>query len=232
MQGTDSRLAEVRSRYDRWAEVYDDDGNPLPVLEQAPVRRALGPVAGLEALDLGCGTGRHALWLASQGAKVTAVDFSAEMLARARAKPGAQAVRFVEHDLHRPLPFENASFDRVVSGLVLEHIEHLGRFYFEARRVLRPSGLGVFSTLHPSMFLRGSRARFLDPSSGESVYPGSNDHSLSDVLQPLLESGLALRSIEEASPTAELAARHPRAEKHMGWPMLLVLTAAVGTSRA
>ena len=226
----DPSLAEVRSRYDRWAEVYDHDGNPLPVLEEGPVRRALGEVAGLEVLDLGCGTGRHALWLARASSKVTAVDFSSEMLEQARSKPGAERVRFLEHDVHARLPFESARFDRVVSGLVLEHIGDLGHFYSEARRVLRPGGLGVFSTLHPSMFLRGSRARFVDPESGESVYPGSNDHTLSDLIQPLLESGLTLRALEEASPSAELAARYPRAEKHVGWPMLLVLSAAAPTS--
>jgi len=41
--------------------------------------------------DIGCGTGRHAVRWAVAGARVIAVDFSAAMLERARAKLGAQA---------------------------------------------------------------------------------------------------------------------------------------------
>ena len=69
-------LADVRAGYDRWAAVYDHDRNPLPALEEGPVRNAVGAVRGRAVLDLGCGTGRHALWLADAGASVTAVDFS------------------------------------------------------------------------------------------------------------------------------------------------------------
>ena len=71
-------------------------------------------------LDVACGTGRHALWLAEAGAHVTAIDFSAAMLAVARSKPGADGVCFMVHDLHARLPFGSGAFDIVVSGLVLE----------------------------------------------------------------------------------------------------------------
>src|SRR5438094_7326726 len=112
----------VRDGYDRWALIYDRDANPMPALEEPFVREAVGDARGLRALDLGCGTGRHALWLAAAGAEVTAVDFSDCMLAEGRRKPGSEAVRFVVHDLHQPLPFPDATFDLVVSGLVLEHL--------------------------------------------------------------------------------------------------------------
>src|SRR5438874_1451288 len=127
------RVAGVRAGYDRWAAVYDHDANPLQALEGPVVRAAVGDTAGTNVLDLGCGTGRHALWLAECGARVTAVDFSAGMLAAAKAKPGADRVRFVEHDLHTLLPFPDGSFDFVVSGLVLEHLRALGPFFAEAR---------------------------------------------------------------------------------------------------
>jgi 2-polyprenyl-3-methyl-5-hydroxy-6-metoxy-1,4-benzoquinol methylase len=68
--------SHVRAAYDRWAQVYDHDGNPLIALEDPAVRDATGDVHGLAVLDLGCGTGRHAVWMATAGAQVTAVDFS------------------------------------------------------------------------------------------------------------------------------------------------------------
>src|SRR6185503_16817383 len=106
-----NQLASVRDGYDRWAEVYDHDANPLPALEEPQMRESIRDVRGLEVLDLGCGTGRHALWMATAGASVTAVDFSEGMLALARQKPGASAVRFICHDLHEPLPFPRGAFE-------------------------------------------------------------------------------------------------------------------------
>lgn len=96
--------------------VYDDDLNPLPALEEPYVRAAMGEVRGSSVLDLGCGTGRHALWLAAAGATVTAVDFSAGMLRQAQKKQGAEAVRWVFHDLHTPLPFPAHAFERVATS--------------------------------------------------------------------------------------------------------------------
>ena len=83
---------------------------------------------------------RHTAWLTETGARVTAVDFSEHMLERAMRKVSARDVRFVVHDLHEPLPFDDASIDAVVSGLVLEHLRDLERFFGEAHRVLKPQG--------------------------------------------------------------------------------------------
>ena len=213
----------VRRGYDRWASIYDHEANPLIALEEPVVREALGEVRGLAVLDLGCGTGRHSLWLAQAGAAVTAVDFSAGMLDEARGKPGAETVHFLVHDLHEPLPFEGGSFDRVVSGLVLEHLRELGPFFGEAQRVLRPGGRAVVSAMHPAMFLKGTQARFTDPATGEKVEPGSVDHSLGDFVMAAVRAGFALEAVDEYAADAAFAERHPRAEKYVGWPMLVVL---------
>src|SRR5262249_51788514 len=94
----DAELLSTREGYDRWAAVYDTDGNPVVALEEPLVDALLGDVRGLAVLDVGCGTGRHALRLAAAGASVDAIDFSQEMLARARAKPGADKVMWRTHD--------------------------------------------------------------------------------------------------------------------------------------
>jgi len=216
-------IRAVRGGYDRWAAVYDHDRNPLPALEEPLVREALRDVRDLAVLDLGCGTGRHATWLASAGAKVTAVDFSEGMLEQARRKPEAASIDFVLHDLHESLPFVSGAFDWVVSGLVLEHLADLSAFFCEARRVLGPAGRAVVSAMHPTMFLRASQARFTDPGSGEVVQPGSLPHQLSDMLMAVLHAGFLLETIGEHAPDQEFASRYPRAQKYVGWPMLVVL---------
>jgi malonyl-CoA O-methyltransferase len=218
--------------------VYDHDGNPLIGLEEPAVRAAVGEVRGLSVLDLGCGTGRHALWLAAAGATVTGVDFSEGMLAEARRKlsrlpdlsagstgPAAESIRFVVHDLHLPLPFA-AEFDLVVSGLVLEHLRELDGFFAEARRVLRPGGRAVASAMHPAMCLLGAQARFIDPASGERVQPGSVPHSIGAFVMAAVRGGFRLLDVAEFAPDAEFAARFPRASKYVGWPMLVVMSLA------
>lgn len=216
-------VASVRNGYDRWARLYDHELNPVVALEEPLVRAAVGEARGLAVLDLGCGTGRHALWLAAAGADVTAVDFSPGMLAEARAKPGAASVRFVVHDLHDPLPFPEGRFDRVVSGLVLEHLADLDAFFAETHRVLKPGGRAVVSGMHPAMFLRGAQARFTDPESGELVMPGSLPHSVGAFVMAAVRAGFRLRDVAESTPDEAFAARYPRAGRYVGWPMLLVL---------
>lgn len=213
----------VREGYDLWAPLYDHDGNILVALEEPAVAGILGEVAGLEVLDLGCGTGRHALRLAAAGARVTALDFSEGMLDEARRKAGAEGVAFRVHDLARPLPFPASAFDRVVSGLVLEHLEDPGRFFSEARRVLRPGGRAVVSAMHPSMFLRGKMAHFSDPATGMEVRPGSLPHGVGDLVMAALDAGFRPAGIRETAPDDQFINLHPGAAKYLGWPMLLVL---------
>jgi malonyl-CoA O-methyltransferase len=166
----------TRDGYDRWAALYDTDGNPLIALEEPRVDRLVGDVRGLAVLDVGCGTGRHAVRLAAAGAVVTAVDFSPEMLAHARRKAGGLPVELIVHDLAEALPFAAGSFDRVVCGLVVDHIADLPGLFGDMRRVCRPSGSVVASVMHPAMMLRGVQARFHDPATGREVRPASQPH--------------------------------------------------------
>ncbi len=220
----------TRAGYDRWAAVYDGDPNPLVALEQPLVAGLLGDVRGLAVLDLGCGTGRHSLPLAAAGAVVTAVDFSEEMLARALAKPGADHVTFRCHDLHRPLPFADGSFERVVCGLVVDHIRDLAGLFAEVRRVLRPGGFAVVSTVHPAMLLRGVEARFTDPATGREVRPESVPHPISDYVLAAVRAGLAIDHLGEHAADEELARRTPRAAKYVGWPLLFLMRLATPTA--
>jgi malonyl-CoA O-methyltransferase len=199
-------------------------GNWLLELEEPEVDRALGEVKDLEVLDVGAGTGRHAVRVAQRGARVTAVDFSEEMLARARQKTGAERVRWVVHDVALPLPFEARSFDRVLSALVLEHIpvNDLASFFRDLGRVARDDGLIVVTAMHPAMFLKGVSANFRDDS-GE-VRPRSYVATLSDYVMGAIQAGLVIVSLAEHSVDEGLVARNERSRKWLGWPALFVMT--------
>jgi SAM-dependent methyltransferase len=101
-------------------------GGPIGELVAAAQARVLlemaGDVRGRSALDVGAGTGRAALLLASAGAAVTAVDASDQMLAVARQRAAAAglAIHFTAGDA-QALEFGDRSFDIVVSLRVLMH---------------------------------------------------------------------------------------------------------------
>jgi ubiquinone/menaquinone biosynthesis C-methylase UbiE len=90
--------------------------------QEAVVARFLAPVGGSTVLDVGTGTGRAAIALASRGAVVTGVDASAEMLAVAarRAAQAGLTVTLARGDAHG-LAFGDRSFDAVVCLRVLMH---------------------------------------------------------------------------------------------------------------
>ena len=218
------KVLPTRDGYDRWAATYDTMGNWLLELEEPEVDRALGNVRDLDVLDVGAGTGRHAIRIAERGARVTAVDFSDEMLAKARQKLGADKVRWLAHDVVRPLPFGANSFDRVLSALVLEHIpvDELASLFLDLGRVARHDGVIVVTAMHPAMFLKGVSANFRDES-GE-VRPRSYVATLSDYVMGAVQAGLVIVSLAEHSVDEGLAARNERSRKWLGWPALFVMT--------
>lgn len=218
-----AEVVPTRAGYDQWASIYDDDANPLPILEAAFIDDLLGAVGGLEVLDLGCGTGRHALSMARRGARVTAVDFSDRMMERARQKCADANVTFRVCDLTEPLPFEDTTFDLVLCALVLDHIAELESFFAEMRRVCHPSGFVVISTVHPAMMLRGVQARFRDPDKGLEIRPQSYPHEMSDYVMAATRAGFVFDHFSEHSVGEELASRFERARKYIGWPMLLLM---------
>jgi ubiquinone/menaquinone biosynthesis C-methylase UbiE len=93
--------------------------------------------------DVGAGTGTFAIELAgaAPAAEVIAIDGDPEVLALARAKPGAAAVEW-KQALADALPLADASCDRVSMSLLLHHLDADGKrlALAEAHRVLRPGG--------------------------------------------------------------------------------------------
>jgi SAM-dependent methyltransferase len=78
----------------RYAERQQWSGEPNALVADLLAEEPPGT-----AVDLAAGEGRHALWLAARGWRVTAVDFSAAGLARGRERPGAERVEWVTDDV-------------------------------------------------------------------------------------------------------------------------------------
>lgn len=111
-------------------------GQMIQETQQALLLRALAPITGRRVLDVGTGTGRAALAFAREGAVVTGVDASAEMLAvaeRHAAEQGLSAA-FKVGDAHQ-LPFGDREFDAAVSLRVIMHTPNWRQCVSELCRV-------------------------------------------------------------------------------------------------
>ena len=108
---------------------------PRHLLERVPV----GP--GTDVLDVATGTGNVALRAAELGARVTGLDLTPELLdqAGARASAAGLAVEWVAGDAE-DLPFEDASFDRVLSTFGVQFAPRHEVVARELVRVTRPGG--------------------------------------------------------------------------------------------
>jgi SAM-dependent methyltransferase len=100
--------------------------------------------AGVRALELGCGTGVFLERVAASGARITAIDLSSDLLARARARLAETANVALVRGNAEKMPFPDRSFDAVYGSSILHHLS-LDRSLAEVLRLLRPGGLLVFA---------------------------------------------------------------------------------------
>jgi SAM-dependent methyltransferase len=112
----------------------------------------LGPVAGRDVLEVGCGAAQCARWLADRGARVTAFDLSARQLRHARRideRLGREPLRLVQAEA-TALPFADGSFDLACSAFgAVPFVADSALLMREVARVLRPGGRWVFAVPHP-----------------------------------------------------------------------------------
>lgn len=109
---------------------------------------------GRRVLDLGCRDGSLTRAYAD-GNEIVGVDADREALATA----AALGIETRWADLDEPLDFDDASFDVVVAGELLEHLRDPRRVVGDVRRVLRPGGTFVASV--PNAYRLKNRVRFL-----------------------------------------------------------------------
>lgn len=114
-----------------------------------------------EILDLGCGIGRHSIYFAEQGFKVTGYDLSETGLATLKSVNEAKqlGINVVHGDNHQ-LPFHNKSFDTVLAYHSIYHTDSKGivKIINEVKRVLKDDG-EFFLTM-----LSKKDSSFIDPS--------------------------------------------------------------------
>ncbi len=157
-----------------WIEMFSKDIRVFNAYHQARYKwilRMAGNLRGKRVLDLGCGDGLLTYFLAQVGAVVVGVDNEEEGLKHARLnlermnKKKHLQYEFVNASVYE-LPFEDNSFDVVVSCEVIEHLDYPEKMIGEASRVLKSGGMIVVTTPHRLTEFPG------DPHHVREYFPG------------------------------------------------------------
>jgi arsenite methyltransferase len=179
MYGHVAREEDAKLHFELGRPLAERLGYPSEALDRVPAEAvasfagvgyhldlaALAP--GESVLDLGCGSGTDAFLAATQvgeSGRVVGVDFTDEQLAKARGlaeRDGFGQVELVEASIDE-LPFEDGSFDAVISNGVinLSPIKHV--VFAEAARVLRPDGRLAVSDIVSAKPLKERTRRNVD----------------------------------------------------------------------
>jgi len=145
-------INEKAELFDEWPEEYDrwfttPIGSLVRKYEAKLLLDLLRPGHGEIILDAGCGTGVFTLDFLSLGSRVIGLDISLPMLIKAWEKAKGYPFQIVLGDMLN-LPFQERSFDRVVSVTALEFIEDAKGAIRELFRVTEKSGCIVVATLN------------------------------------------------------------------------------------
>jgi SAM-dependent methyltransferase len=123
----------MAEHFDRFAELV---GGPLDEFIDSQLPRR----GGQRAVDLGCGTGRHATLLASRYKQVVAVDVSAPMLELAVARRSLANIDYQHRDLREVRADTDGTFDLVCSAYALHHLGELDQALWGIRELAAPGG--------------------------------------------------------------------------------------------
>ena len=151
---------EGRALWDQKAEFWDalhgDQGNRFHQRLVSPsVERLLDLKPGECVLDIACGSGVLARRLAALGGRVTAVDFSAELMERAKARrqDGGEPIQYSVVDATDEaalLTLGEGQYPAVVCTMALMDIPVIAPLYRAVRRLLSAEGRFVFAIGHPA----------------------------------------------------------------------------------
>lgn len=138
--------------FDDWPERYDawfttPAGRLIFAYELELICDLLHPGENDCILDAGCGTGIFTREFLMRGAKITGLDISLPMLARARQNLMGYPFTAIDGDMLQ-LPFADAAFDKAVSVTAIEFIGDARAAVSELFRVVRPGGYIVVASLN------------------------------------------------------------------------------------
>ena len=180
--------------YDTWAQTYDlETKNPVILGEKEALDDLPQNYPEKTVLDVGAGTGRHAISYANAGARVTALEPSHQMLNTAISKAATEGLDIEFHRIDIcSWTKDDRVFDLVLCCLVLSHVEDLATAMRDLVRRVGSNGHLIISDFHPYNLLVGMRTSFFH---GETKFYLPNFiHLPSEYIQ--LASGKGMKLVE------------------------------------
>lgn len=195
MSNSNSHKNAVDRQFGEQANAYLTSAVHAQGKDLQRLAQLLAPHADARLLDLGCGAGHASFTAAARVAQVVAYDLSAQMLAvvkLAAAEKGLGNIQ-LQQGVAESLPFEDASFDLVISRYSAHHWHDVGQALREVRRVLKPGGRAIFMDVvspgHPLLDIYLQTVEVLrDTSHVRNYAPG-------EWLALLTEAGLVVREV-------------------------------------
>ena len=185
----------IDKAYDSWARSYDTVENKTRDLEEIAAKSTLSKYEFNNVIELGCGTGKNTGWLIERAKSIIAVDFSNQMLQRAKAKVNSNKIQFQIADITKPWKIKSNSADLITCSLILEHIQDLDFIFREAYDKLDNNGKFYICELHPFKQYNGSKAKF-DSGAGITELEVFT-HNVSDYVNSAQYQGFKILELKE-----------------------------------
>jgi 2-polyprenyl-3-methyl-5-hydroxy-6-metoxy-1,4-benzoquinol methylase len=189
--------------FENYGRRYDEESFTQGTIGECDfIEKELNYDKSLRILDVGCGTGRHSIELASRGYLVTGIDLSETMLSRAREKARSRNLHidFMLHDA-RNLPFEGR-FDVAImlceGGFSLMETDEMNfEILKNATKALKPRAKFIFTTLNGLFPLFHSVKEFME---AEDKGGGATYHNLSFDLMTFRDHNITKLEDDDGNP--------------------------------
>jgi ubiquinone/menaquinone biosynthesis C-methylase UbiE len=185
----------IRSAYNTWANNYDEDKNLTRDLDAEIVRKEFSNQKFDSILEVGCGTGKNTIFFESISNHLTAIDFSDNMISKAKKKVISKNVSFKIADITKDWDLEENKFDLITFNLILEHVENLTFIFEQIHKHLKSRGLIFINELHPFRQYYGKKAVYEE--NGETKEIDAFVHNISDFIDAANKNGIKLLTINE-----------------------------------
>lgn len=185
----------VENAYNLWSKQYDTNQNMTRDLDKVATEVTLSKYEFKKVIELGCGTGKNTIFLLEKASQIFGLDFSAEMLKKARDKISSEQVEFRKADITTDWRIDNLVVDLITCSLTLEHIEDLNFIFNQAFSKLKRNGLFFVCELHPYKQYQGSKARFENQE--KTLELKVFTHHISDYLDSSKNAGFKLLELQE-----------------------------------
>jgi 2-polyprenyl-3-methyl-5-hydroxy-6-metoxy-1,4-benzoquinol methylase len=222
---------------DAYAQTYAQPSSGLDFVRDLVIPKlveAAGTVENLTVLDAGCGEGVVSRSLRGTATRIVGIDIVPELITYARQRDHSQAITYEVHDLSQPLPAYSATFDLIVSNLVLNDVPDYRGFIATMSNALKPGGRLVLSLNNPYSALLREKVENYFASGAVAQYgfgPALYYHrTMEEYIQAFYHAGLLLSRLYDLQMPEAMIDHLPEKNRRFSWyplygrfPFVLIL---------